>query len=298
MAKQKVAILGGDQRQLVLGEVLVRAGYQVTAWGCAAEERKEGIVLCESWQEAVETADAVVLPLPASMDGVRLNCPSLGEDRMLRMTALLDGISGKLLLGGKLGEGIRSIAEQKGIFVIDYYESELLQWKNALPTAEGAIFCAMQQLPVTIDGLSAGIVGYGRIGRLLGRKLAALGAEVTVYARDPLQLTWAQLEHHRTVSLKKTPTLMIPREMRVLFNTVPYPLFTQTVLEGISKQCLLIDLASPPGGFDRQAAGKLGHHLIWATALPGKYAPESAGIFLGETVKQILEDYDAAAPSN
>ena len=30
---------------------------------------------------------------------------------------------------------------------------------------------------------------------------------------------------------------------------------------------------------------------LWATALPGKYAPESAGQILGETVDEMLRDF-------
>lgn len=49
---------------------------------------------------------------------------------------------------------------------------------NAVPTAEGAIQIAMEQTDVTLHGLPVLVIGHGRIGSLLARRLAALGAKV------------------------------------------------------------------------------------------------------------------------
>lgn len=49
---------------------------------------------------------------------------------------------------------------------------------NSVPTAEGAIMMAMQELPITIHGSTAVVVGLGRTGFTLARALLALGARV------------------------------------------------------------------------------------------------------------------------
>ena len=49
----------------------------------------------------------------------------------------------------------------------------------------------MEQLPITIHGARVLVVGFGRVGRALAQRLAALGAKVTVAARRYESLAWA-----------------------------------------------------------------------------------------------------------
>ena len=291
----ELAVLGGDERQIAMARTLAEYGYGVRVWGLGhCEERIGDAMSCEAWQTAIEGADAVVLPLPASADGVRVHCPLQAGDVFLRVTTLLDAMSDGLLLGGRLTDAIRSIAEQKRINVIDYFDSEVLQLKNALPTAEGALAIAMKELPVTLDGVKAAVIGYGRIGSLLSEKLHALGADVTVYARRREQLALARLHHHKTKALcchdGRTAIDLEGCQFRVIFNTVPQWILTREVLTHLPKNCVLIDLASVPGGIDHGAAREMGLCSVWGTSLPGKCAPESAGIILAETVSELLSD--------
>ena len=82
----------------------------------------------------------------------------------------------------------------------------------------------------------------------------------------------------------------LPPDCRVVFNTVPSVLFDRAVLSHLPLRCLLIDLASAPGGIDRLAAQELGIRNVWGPALPGKCAPDSAGILLARTIGEILQD--------
>ena len=58
----------------------------------------------------------------------------------------------------------------------------------------------------------------------------------------------------------------------------------------IRKDCLVIDLASKPGGVDFKAASELGVKVVWALGLPGKVAPISAGRIIADTVMNILSE--------
>lgn len=292
---KKLAVLGGDRRQVVMARMLSDYGYTVKVWGLGKCEPDIGDAeICAGWESAVSDCDAVILPLPASADGVRVHCPLHDRDVLLRMTTLLDGIGGKRLYGGRLSEPIRNIAEQKGVLWVDYYDSEILQLKNALPTAEAAISIAMQELPVTLSSTSVAVFGYGRIGSLLAEKLQALGADVTVYARRAEQLEQAALRRHRIGRLRcydgGTRPDTLPNGCRLILNTVPHRILERDELEKIPQNCVLIDLASAPGGFDHGAAQSLGLRCLWATALPGKCLPESAGIILAETLRDLIEN--------
>lgn len=289
----KIAVLGGDDRQIFMARALAEHNFSVSAWGLSmAQERLAPARVAKSWEEAIENADCVILPLPASSDGIRVHCPLYHGEEIPRITSLLAGIEGKTLLGGKLTPPVLQAAQQHGVRCVDYFDSEILQLKNALPTAEGAIGIAMKELPVTLDGSTVGVIGYGRIGALLSEKLTALGARVLVYARRSEQLTMAELHHQVPVPLTdhrgRRALESIPSECRALFNTVPAWILDKTALERIPPSCVIIDLASAPGGLDHQLAAQLGLRTVWATSLPGRCTPESAGQILAATIEELL----------
>ena len=75
----------------------------------------------------------------------------------------------------------------------------------------------------------------------------------------------------------------------LIINTVPARLLSGEILHRMSAGTVILDLASVPGGIDLDTAGKLGLNVTWALSLPGKYAPITAGIMIGETVLSYLE---------
>ena len=288
MEKTVIAVLGGDKRMDFAARELARLGYCVQEWGRGVGDN--GIAFSAIAEDWLANVDVLMLPLPTSFDGTHLYTPLCKAGEKLRMDTLMSVASKKLWFVGRLGESLRLRADSEGIHCIDYFESEILQLKNALPTAEGAIEIAMRELPVVLDGTKAAVIGYGRIGEVLSHKLKLLGAKVCVYARRQEVCAHAELLGHTSQNLARENGLLFDVDTRVIFNTVPSKLFTRTVLEELPKDCLIIDLASAPGGVDTVVASELGIRCIWATALPGKCAPESAGIILGQTVHSILLD--------
>lgn len=293
--KLRLALLGGDARQIAMARRLSEQGYQVFVWGLGDCRDAVGkAVVSDSWESAIFGADKVVLPLPASVDDVSVNCPLGGADASLRLSVLFERMQGKTLYGARLSDAVCALAEKNGIETVDYFQSESLQQRNAVPTAEGAIAIAMRELPVTLDRSVFAVIGYGRIGKLLAEKLRALGAFVTVYARRREVLAEAETNGHDTVLLSREDDYAalgeLPKNCRAVFNTVPTWLFTRDILTRVPKNCVLIDLASAPGGIDLGAAHELGLRTVWGTALPGKYAPESAGEILAQTVMELLEN--------
>jgi dipicolinate synthase subunit A len=74
----------------------------------------------------------------------------------------------------------------------------------------------------------------------------------------------------------------------IIFNTVPALCIKRDMIENTKKNVVMIDLASAPGGIDHNAAAKLGLKSIWATALPGRCTPESAGVILADVMEELL----------
>lgn len=288
MQKCVVAVLGGDQRMDFAARELMRRGYDVREWGRCKED--DAISFAKIAREWLADVDVLMLPLPTTLDGTHLSTPLIKESQGLRMETLFCAAANKVWLVGRFSESLRDRADREKIVWVDYFEEEILQLKNAIPTAEGAIEIAMRELPVVLDGTQVSVIGYGRIGEVLSAKLRALGAKVTVYARRPAVCTRAELSGHSSKQILEDGNFVFDAGTRVVFNTVPKRLFCRAILQGLPTNCLIIDLASAPGGVDMATAAELGIQSIWATALPGKCAPESAGIILGETAHSILSD--------
>ncbi len=285
LSKWKFAVFGGDARQSYLCRALREKGASVASFGVPGE--KDGA----DWQSLATDADCILLPLPLTRDGVHLSWEEQSKVDPIRLDLFARACK-TIVFGGKIPKRFRKDAEENGARVFDYFDSEYLQILNALPTAEGALFVAMRELTVTLDGANVAVIGYGRIGRILTEKLVALGAHVTVYERKEEKHAEIELAHAAPRfffdECGKNLLLSIASDCRVIFNTVPEQIFTQEVLESLPKECLFVDLASPPGGIDQVAAMEFGVKHVWATALPGKYAPESAASYLAKTLFATL----------
>lgn len=293
----KLALLGGDVRQLSVAHRLCEEFAYVRMWGMDGGNGEIGdAVICRELDTAVKNCDAIILPLPASSDGVRISCPLSPELPPVRLQTLLDDklYDGKnpLILGGRLTPAFKEAAKKAGFKAIDYYENELLQIKNALPTAEGALELAMRNLNKTVHSSKSAVIGYGRISKALSRMLLAMKSEVTVAARKPSDLAYAELDGCKTLKITyeegKSSLGALCSGYDIIFNTVPYWVFERDVIAKMDKSTLIIDLASAPGGFDINALKDTGLEVIRAASLPGKCAPITAGRIIGDTILEIL----------
>lgn len=291
MSNQKIAVIGGDMRQLSMAEALAcRAGRSVVLYGIHpsfADSPPEGVRWVSSVEEACTDAHAVILPLPASVNHVHIHCP-LGESD-LSIDELFTHLNRSvLLLGGRLDEAILSRANASGLQTIDYALTDEFARYNALPTAEGALEIALNELPITIRDSRMLICGFGRVGRELAFLLQSLGAHVTVAARRPEIRAEIRSAGMTAIAL----TQMGDGIFDGVFNTVPEPIIGEIVLCRWPRKTLLVELASRPGGFDQTAAESLGMNVIFAPGLPGKTAPVSAGRILASCVESQLKEVE------
>ena len=158
---------------------------------------------------------------------------------------------------------------------------------NAVPTCEGAIQIAMEELPITIYGANVVVTGFGKIGELLALMLKNMGANVTVCARRSAQRAKALIHSLHAAPFSYLGECMASAD--IVFNTVPQQVIKREHLMG-AKDTLIIDLASKPGGVDMDGARDLGVKVIWALGLPGKVAPVTAGNIIKETICNIISE--------
>lgn len=277
-------VIGGDIRFIRVAQRLSEAGNRVFAAGLGDDLKEtEQIKIC-SPKDVVQNARYIILPLPASTDGVNINSPEGKAE--IPIESVFSMVSPEqTVFCGKAGS-IAGIAKQYGVTLIDYLEREDMAIQNAVPTAEGAVFLAMQEMSKTVYHCNCLITGYGRIAKILSAYMKALGAYVTVAARSLSDLTWAEIQGYSAVHIKDVPL----KPFDVIFNTVPSRVFDAERLSSANKSSVIIDLASKPGGIDFTAAKELGLNVIWALSLPGKVAPISAGDIICKTIMTIISE--------
>ena len=287
---KKFAVIGGDLRIIKLVKMLAEEGNAVYTFGLEkAEELKENenIIFCEKLSRAIpEDVEVVIGPIPFSSNGVNINAPFSNNEISVR--ELIHYLNAKILIAGSISPDIYNLANDEYIEIIDIMKREELAVLNTISTAEGAIEIAIANTNKIIHGSNVLILGFGRIGKVLARKLAGLSAKVTCAARKDEDLAWIRAYGHNETNINNLGENLSKYD--IIFNTVPHLILTKERLEYVKGDTLLIDLASNPGGIDKKTAKEKNLKLIWALALPGKVAPVTTAEFIKDTIYNILKE--------
>lgn len=290
LRNKKFAVIGGDLRYIKIISLLKQYGFDVMAAAFDKQMTDISVEIC-SVSQAVKAADCIILPMPVlSGKGNSINAPFIQETHSI--DEILDNLdSSKIVFGGKIPQWLCDKLTQMSVRYCDYLECEEMAQANAVPTAEGAIQIAMEELPVTIDGLCCLTLGYGRIGKALCSRLKALGAENIVAVRSQQAIDQINADGHKGIFINDISAVIA--NMDVIFNTIPALIIDETLLKLINEEALLIDLASKPGGVDFESAQQFGFKTIWALSLPGKVAPYTAGQIILNTIFNRMNELDA-----
>lgn len=282
-------IVGGDLRIIKLAKMLSIDGNRVYIYGLEKAEEldeSENIIKCNKLQEAVGNSDIIIGPIPFSSNGEDINSPF--SDVQISIRELMNFINAKLLIAGSITPEVYKLANDEYIEIVDVMKREELAVLNTISTAEGAIQIAIENTNKIIHGSNILILGFGRIGKVLAKKLDGLSANVTCAARKDEDLAWIKTYGHKETNIKFLGENL--SEYDIIINTVPNLILTEERLKYVKDECLLIDLASNPGGIDKKAAKDKKLKLICALALPGKVAPVTTAEFIKETVYNILKE--------
>lgn len=238
-------VMGGDMRQAKLAQLLAEDGHTVHTYALDGVPSPIPGLISETAPDGAGKADCVILPMPPASEGGRLNAPLSPHPHPL--PPILDALSpAPFLCGGRIDPITLEAALTRGLSLHDYFDREELTVTNAVPTAEGAVQLAMEHLPITIHGTRVLVVGFGRVGRVTACKFYALGAQVAVAARKYDQLAWAQAMGLNSIHLEELPGHLTGYDL--ILNTAPSLVLPQPLLEKLRPDCLILDLASKPGG--------------------------------------------------
>lgn len=261
--------LGGDRR-IIYAALDIARRRSVSALG-----------LSDGFSAPTGKYGAIVLPLPATADGVFINAPLSAERLPLTLITEYAETGATVFSGGTRPE-LQKLCKENGLRLCDYFAEESLTLKNAFLTAEAAVSLLIQNTEYSLSGANVLITGGGRIALLTARLLKAFGAKCTICARNVAQRTKAELEQHRSADLTELNTLCSSAD--IILNTVPASLFNEESFRRLRAGALYLELASKSPEADKVLADKYGVKHIAASGLPGKFSPITAG----EAIAQVI----------
>ena len=284
----KIGLIGGDSRSISLSNLLLEDNNDLKIFGFN-EEAVSPLKVNKNLISTIKGSDIIVAPLPCSKDDIFLNTPFYKDE--IRMEEIFENMKkGQIFIGGKISEKVKQMGNHYGIAIYDLMDREELAILNAIPTVEGGIQIAMEEMNTTIHNSNIMILGFGRIGKLLAKGLQGLGGNVFVEARKHEDLAWIKSYGYRPLHLKEIKNYL--PNMELIFNTIPSMILEEENLIELKKDSLVIDLASKPGGVDIEVANKMGIKVIWALGLPGKVAPVTAAEILKKSIYNIVEELE------
>ncbi|MCR5353304.1 MAG: dipicolinate synthase subunit DpsA [Clostridiales bacterium] len=284
----KVGFICGGERQIITAKKIASYGYETVLYGFDKYSGDFGLCTrIKNLSDLISMSDVLILPLPATSDGMSVNAPF--SEKTINLSEIFTAnCDNKLFLYGGCGNIIEKYASEHKLHAFDYYGIEKLKLKNALLTVEGVIEIALREMKSSLYESKCLVVGYGRIGKILSERLKAFGAEVYASARKKEKLTDAEMNGIIPVKNEELPSAA--EKCSLIVNTVPAKVIDESVLCKTSESTLIIDVASKPGGVDFDEAKKRNINVIWALELPGKTAPETAGRFIAETLDGIIKE--------
>ena len=277
---------GGDARQVyVCSELSPR--YRVYAY--MTKTAPAGAETVSELSKLQGRVDVLILPLLTAVRHTEEGSfiPA-GTEKLILDTLMPTLKPGALVLGGAADKETRELFTSRGFEFEDYFKRRELILRNCIPTAEGALKIAIEERSETVFGSRVLITGFGNVAKAAARLLSAAGAEVCCAVRRSDAAAEAECSGYSSIMLSELCEHI--GSFDIIVNTVPARVIGREELECAGSGCLVIDLASLPGGVDFSAAKELGIRTVHALALPGKVAPAAAGRYIAETAEIILSE--------
>ncbi|MCY4155694.1 MAG: dipicolinate synthase subunit DpsA [Gammaproteobacteria bacterium] len=282
-AALKIAILGGDDREQEIARLAAATGATVTAYGfpwpaCGVT----GATLATTATDCLRNADFCLMPIP----GIAMDGSIFANEKIIPREDLLSVMADRAhIILGKADAGLTQAAQGLGIGIHEYEHDQELMLLRAPAIVEAALKIIIENTAITIHKANICVVGQGNIGSVLTHTLVALGARVTVAARNPVQRAAAYTLGAEGLPLDRLGAAASGFDM--ILSTVPAPIVTRQIIDELPAMALVMDLSAPPGGVDLDYAENTGRKAIWARAL-GRRAPITVGGSQWKGIRKII----------
>lgn len=282
--KRKFRLYGGDLRIAKLAELFAMEKYTVFLYGQSnyfkEKIQSSNLRECKTIEECIRNTDMIISGIPLSRDKQTIFAPYTNEKIELNKLYML--LEEKTFIAGGIPKWFWA---NETIELVDLLECEELTILNAIPTVEGTIKIAIEETENTIHESNVLILGYGRIGKILCSRFSKLGANIYCAARKQTDMAWIREEGFIPVDYEEI--CKYGEKFDLIINTVPEIMLKKEEIKGLKKECLIIDVASEPGGVDKIVAEMYKIRVITAPGLPGKIAPLTAASY----IKRVVDKY-------
>ena len=288
--EKRISVIGGDFRINKLALMLADDGHKVRTFAMEKSNEimeDERIIKCENLDEAINKSDIIIGSVPFLREDKEMYV-TFSDEHIKFEDLVKEEHKDKIFIAGSIQEEAKKMLLEKYGNVIDIMQREEFAVLNTIATAEGAINVAITNTDKILHGSKVLVLGFGRVGKVIARKFSALSADVTCAARKDADLAWINAFGYHVTDINKLGENL--SEFDIIINTVPQMIINHDRLQYMKKDVLLIDLASNPGGINRDDAKKLELKLVWALALPGKVAPLTSAGFMKQTIYNIFRE--------
>ncbi len=270
-----IAVVAGDRREQEIARQAALTGATVRGYGFPWPEAGiEGVHRCTTAAEALRDAHVALFPIPGIAPDGALFAPASAE-RIILTREMLAGLrTPRHIILGWADQHLKAHGEALGISFHEYEWDKDLMLLRGPAIVEGMLRVIIENTDITIHKSTACVVGQGTIGLLVTRTLLALGATVHVAARNKVQR--AEAHAAGAVAHGLDDLVVLAPLLDTLISSVPAQIVNRDILARLQKHALLVDLAAPPGGIDRDAARELGLKFVWARGM-GSRAPVTVG---------------------
>lgn len=288
-----IGVMADDLRQIYMTKYLIDKGYSINLiYSDNLKLPKENIdqilgnlasMVCFSrdMYEFIDKSNMIVAPIPF-----------IKVQSFMNIADFLTNINNKcnkdnfLLYAGQINNDTIEQLNKSNIKYIDYYKSEALTIFNTISTAEGIIAEAISNKNTNIHNSNTLVLGYGKCAKTLANKLNGIGAKVTICARNKNDLKLAESVGYKIVDLHNL--IMVINDYEYIFNTIPTPILNENILQYVNPEAIILDIASLPGGVNKDFAKSIGIKVIHKLGIPGLYSPKSSGIAIAEDLLNTI----------
>lgn len=268
MQSQVIYSYGNDKRQKFLGNMLAEYGFKILDVP-GPEEQLAGIQNSLPLEQCEDISGTEILLLPVAAP----------KETLAGIIPFIH--SGTYIIGGVLPDYLIDICNSEHAMFLDYMKIPEIAIQNAVATAEGAICEAIKASSINIQSSQCLVTGYGRCGTVIADKLSCLKAAVSVLTIKSEDIAKAAANGYNIASGDFS-------RYDFIFNTAPAPVITPGRINTMKGSCIIIDIASKPGGTDFEYCKSRGITAKHCLGLPATYSPKtSAKIIFDEIIKYI-----------
>lgn len=282
-----IAVVAGDRREQEIARLAAATGANVRAYGMPWPDGGiAGVARAANAADALAGADVALFPIPGIAADGALFAPQCAV-RIVPDRESLAGMRkpGHVILGCA-DASLEAHCAALGITLHEYESDTALMLKRGPAIVEGVLKVMIENTDITIHKSRVCIVGQGTIGFLVTRYMIALGAHTHVAARSDVQRAAAHAAGAESHTLDELEGLA--PDLDTIISTVPAPVVGKGVLSRLPSHALVVDLAAPPGGVDRDAAAAQGVKFVWARGM-GMRAPKTVGGSQWEGIRRRIE---------